>query len=70
MVVTVLRTKFPKSEPKDVNCGNFNNFDESLFKTELREALKSVLGKTEKYTEFENMFLCVLEKHAPMKRKY
>ena len=41
MVVTILKTKFPKSKPKEIFYRNYKHFDEKLFKLELREGLQS-----------------------------
>jgi exonuclease III len=67
MAVTVMKTTFPKAQPKIIYYRDYKNFDLSKFRAELREELK----KTEEqgYFHFEMTFLRVLEKHAPMKQK-
>ena len=66
MSVTVLKTKFPKSHPKEVTYRNYKHFDEIAFRNDLRNAMKN---SDKKYAEFEEIFLNTLEKHAPIKTK-
>ena len=66
MSVTVLKTKFVKSKPKQVTYRNYKYFDENSFKNELRETFKT---SNNNYGAFEDIFLKVLEKHAPLKTK-
>ena len=66
MVVTVMKTTFPKAQPKIIYYRDYKHFDLVKFRTELREELrKSDHG----YFQFEMIFLRVLEKYAPMKKK-
>ena len=67
MVVTVLKTTFPKAKPKIIYYRDYKKFNLQEFRKELRNELKKtvVLG----YAHFEHIFLEVLEKHAPMKQK-
>ena len=46
---------------------NYKNFDNSNFKAELRSEIE--LNQISDYNNFENVFLRVLEKHAPLKKK-
>ena len=66
MAVTVMKTTFPKAQPKVIYYRDYKNFDLAKFRAELREELK----KTDQgYLHFEVTFLRVLEKYAPMKKK-
>ena len=67
MVVTVLKSTFAKSEPKEITYRNYKNFDQKSFNDDLRASIQRESLKA--YTDFENIFLSVLNKHAPMKRK-
>ena len=42
MVVTVLKTKFPKSKPKEVYYRNYKHFDEKIFKAELKKNVQGI----------------------------
>ena len=63
MILTVLKKSFPKSAPKKIPCKNYKN--SNSFKSDLKEQLKY----TESYKSFENVFLNVLQRHAPLKTK-
>ena len=67
MVLTVMKTTFPKAEPKIVYYRDYKNFDLYNFRTDLREQLSRTTEKD--YFHFELIFLKVLEVHAPMKKK-
>ena len=67
MVVTVLKTTFPKAKPKVISYRDYKQFDLHAFRNELRHELQKtmILG----YAHFQRVFLRVLDKHAPMKNK-
>lgn len=66
MIITSLKTTFPKSKPKEIIYRCYKNFDRSIFTNDLRNKLQS----TEDYPEnFEKVFLDTLEAHAPIKKK-
>ena len=67
MAVTVMKTTFPKAQPKIIYYRDYKNFDLYNFRTELRKELNETVEKD--YYHFELTFLRVLEKHAPMKKK-
>lgn len=67
MIITVLKTSFKKCEPKKVSYRNYKNFDQTAFKEELKKLL--VVNRTYDYKTFEEVFLLVLKKHAPVKSK-
>ena len=67
MVVTVMKTTFPKAQPKVVYYRDYKNFDLYSFRTDLRGQLSKIVDKD--YFHFELTFLRVLEIHAPMKKK-
>ena len=67
MVVTVMKTTFPKAEPQILYYRDYKNFDIYNFRTDLRNQLGKICEKN--YLHFEVTFLKVLEQHAPMKKK-
>ena len=67
MVVTVMKTTFPKVQPKIVYYRDYKNFDLYAFRTDLRTQLSKINEKD--YYHFELIFLKVLEEQAPMKQK-
>ena len=72
MSLTVMKTKFPKSKPKEIVYRNYKNFDNNAFGSDLKKGIRlansddSAIG----YKDFENIFLNVLNTHAPLKKKY
>ena len=67
MVITVLKTTFEKAKPKEIFYRNYKNFDSDNFKLELQNALNC--NRVTNYSLFENVFVDVLNKHAPIKKK-
>lgn len=67
MIVTVLKTTFPKVKPKLVSYRNFSKYEAHEFEDNLRANLESNCCKT--YDSFENIFLRTLDNHAPIKKK-
>ena len=67
LVLTVMKTTFPKAKPKIIYYRDYKKFDLEEFRRELRNELRTtvVLG----YAHFEYIFLKILEKHAPTKQK-
>ena len=65
MVLTVLRNKFVKQKPKEIEYRCYRNIDRGV----LQQELKTSLGEVSNLEEFNDIFLKVLNKHAPIKRK-
>ena len=65
MIVTVCKTSFQKPKPKEVVYRNYKKFDRDIFKDELKLKLESITN----YESFEDVFLTILNKHAPLKKK-
>ena len=70
MIVTVLKTAYTKSGPTVTNYRDYKKFSEQAFKRELKEELDSIKTTDLDYGAFQNCFEKVLDKHAPMKKKY
>ena len=66
MVVTVMKMSFQKDPPKEVYYRDYKKFNKELFKEELKKKIDREVGC---YETFEKMFISVLEKHAPLKKK-
>ena len=65
MIVTVCKTSFQKPKPKEIVYRNYKKFDGDIFKDELKLKLESITN----YESFEDVFLTILNKHAPLKKK-
>ena len=66
MSITVLKTKFEKEKPREVYYRDYKRFNEVVFKNDLKTYLHMGIS----YEVFEDVFLEILEKHAPMKKKF
>ena len=66
--LSVFKTTFCKSKPKEITYRNFKNFEEESFNQELRNNL--INNNIESYKFFEKVFLGTLNKYAPLKKKY
>ena len=65
MVLTVLKCKFAKQKPKEVKYRCYRNIDREMFRYELN----ILLSEASTLEEFDEFYLSVLNKHAPIKRK-
>ena len=68
MTVTVLKSTYTKSKPKEISYRDYKKFDLELFKNDLKASLAEKGSNS--YIDFEIIFLQILEKHAPTKKKY
>ena len=67
IVLTVLKTTFVKSKPKEPSYRDYKYFNHECFEKDLKYAL-STFEKIS-YQEFDKTFIEILNKHAPMKKK-
>ena len=70
MVVTVLKASFDKEKPNVVNYRDYKNLREETFRQELQTELADLEVQLMTYASFQDTFLRVLDKHAPMKKRY
>ena len=66
LVVTSLKFSFKKPSAKEICYRDYKSFDVISFKEELSIKLRHSIND---YKSFETVFLSILEKHAPMKKK-
>ena len=66
MVITVLKQTFQRSSPKELVYRDYKNFDRLTFKREVEEKCNQQINE---YKYFGQIFLEVLNTHAPIKRK-
>ena len=69
MIITVMKSKFKKKDPKIINFRCYKYFDENLFREELKSALQNT-HREMVYDDFKQTFLTILNLHAPMKKKF
>ena len=65
MVVSVLEHTFHRSPPKERFYRDHKNFDRIIFKRELEDKLNQQINE---YKHFEQIFLEILNIHAPIKK--
>ena len=68
LITTVMKAKFTKALPKYVHYHNYKNVNKQDFKLELRGNLEVDVVDAN-YATFHNVYLNVLNKHAPIKTK-
>ena len=66
MTVTVMRTTFPKVEPRSIKYRDYSKYNKDMFGYDLKEKLKNQPGD---YDTLEKIFLETLDIHAPQKTK-
>ena len=66
MAINVLKQTFQRSSPKEHVYRDYKNFDRLTFKKGLEEKLNQQINE---YKNFEQIFLEVVNTHAPIKRK-
>ena len=67
LVLTILKTTVPKSQPKETSYRDYKKFDSSKFKNELKNVLTK--ENIDSCSKFDEQFLKDLNSHAPLKRK-
>ena len=70
LVVTVLKMYCKKQKPKIFQYRNYKMFNEESFKNELNRELTLIDLNNAELADFQDIYLSVLNKHAPVKHKY
>ena len=70
LTFTVLKQYYPKQKPTVVFYRKYKNFRNNLFRSELENELSNYDINNMEYDIFLRTFLKILDKHAPMKKKY
>ena len=68
MVLTSIKTTFPKAVPKELIYRDMKNLDKNVFKRDLKKKKLKQTDSTN-HALFEEIFANVLDKHAPKKKK-
>ena len=66
MIVTVMRTTFKKAEPITIHYRDYSHYDKKAFGNDLQQKL---VRQPREYDAFEEIFLGVLDIHAPKKSR-
>ena len=70
IVITILKLFYKKEKLKIIDYKNYKTFNASLFKEELNKELLNIDISNTDVVAFTNIVLSILDKHAPIKRKY
>ena len=70
LVLSVIKTTFPKAKPKTNFYRDFKHFEENIFKDDLKRCLYANTDTSVNFSKFQEVFLNVLAIHAPIKQKY
>ena len=65
-----MKSHIPKQQPKIIKYRNYKGFNEIKFRSELTIILDLNIHESRNIEFFKNIFLKVLNKHAPIKTKY
>ncbi len=70
LVVTVLKAHYQKLKPKVITYRNYKYFNRDIFRQDLALSISQISNTQFDYSNFENIFMNILNKHAPLKQKY
>ena len=68
LVLIVLKTSIPRGNPRQITYRDSKKFDSLKFNNELKNVL--TIENIDNCTKFDEKFLEVLDKHAPLKKSY
>ena len=69
MIITVFKTSIPKQVPTLVKYRDYREFSDDNFRKDLLYKISNISDDIS-YETFENTFIGILNKHAPIKTKY
>ena len=67
ILLTVLKTTISKSKPREIHYRDYKKFDSLKFNVDLKNAFAH--EKIESCIKFDEVFMTVLNRHAPLKKK-
>ena len=70
ITITILKTEYVKAEPIQIIYRNYKKYNPTIFREELKNKLKEDPASNIEYNKFQNILCDVLNKHAPLKKKY
>ena len=69
MTISVLKMFIKKKAPLLIKYRNYKNYNENNFRDDLIRQLELSDGENIDYDDFKGIFIKVLDKHAPSKKK-
>ena len=70
LIITATMLKFEKQPPQIVTYRNYKNYNKELFEKGIQIKLSEFDIKNTPYETFSNIFIDILNLHAPLKKKY
>ena len=70
MVITVMKTRYPKAKPRHIFYRNYKIFDKVRFNDHLLWYLQATPASHINFCKFQESFLHVLNIYAPMKKEF
>ena len=70
MIITTLKSKLRKKDPLTINYRSYKKINDTLFKCQLNASLNNLNDVDNTYDNFKNTFIQLLDRHAPMKKKF
>ena len=70
MVITVMKVFYKRQKPKIIQYRSYKSFDNQAFQRELNSELLKIDLNNAELSEFTEIFLSILDKHAPRKQKF
>ena len=67
LVLTVLKINISKNKPREIHYRNYKKFDSLKFNVDLKSAFAH--EKIESCIKYDEVFMKVLNRHAPLKKK-
>ena len=69
VILTKFEIYFKRKEPVKINYRSYKNFNEANFRNNLKSSLQNCDQETIKYDEFKEIFMRVLNAHAPKRQR-
>ena len=69
LTISILKIFFKNKEPVKITYRSYKYFNELIFRNDLTNSLQNCDHDTLQYDEFKNIFLQVLNAHAPIKQR-
>ena len=70
LIITATTLKFEKQPPQIVTYRNYKNYNKELFEKDIQIKLSEFDIENIPYETFTNIFIDILNLHAPLKKKY
>ena len=70
LLVSVLKSYFTKEDSKFIICEDYKYYNNEMFSNELENELSKIGSLTLNHDIFKNIFVDIINKYGPLKKKY